>query len=126
MLRALLMDELPLADLFGDGDTATTRRRLATAAELARKLGSHAIDGAHALLKRLNFSLTIQRHRVDSSIACTALLAALDHDAISAEGDDRRIALNVETNIPTASAALALSSLEKRAPKTRRIRSSSH
>jgi DNA invertase Pin-like site-specific DNA recombinase len=98
-LRALLMDELQLASLFDDGDTATTRRRLATAAELARKLGPHAIDGAHALLKRLNFSLTVQRDRVDSNIARAALLAALDHDAASAEGDDRRISLIVDTNI---------------------------
>jgi site-specific DNA recombinase len=98
-LRALLMDDLQLADLFEDGDTATTRRRLATAAELARKLGPHAIDGAHALLKRLNFSLTVQRDRVDSNITHAALLAALDHDAASTEGDDRRIALIVDTNI---------------------------
>jgi site-specific DNA recombinase len=98
-LRALLMDELKLVDLFDDGDTATMRRRLATAAELARKLGPHAMDGAHVLLKRLNFSLTVQRDRVESNIARAALLAALDHDSAAAEGDDRRITLFVDTNI---------------------------
>lgn len=98
-LRTLLMDELELAALFDDGDTATTRRRLATAAELARQLGPHAIDGAHALLRRLSFILTVQNDRVEASVAHSALLAALDHDADTATDDDRWIALNVDTNI---------------------------
>lgn len=98
-LRALLLDEAQLASLFGDGDTATTRRRLATAAEFARHFGPHAIDGAHSLLTRLHFSLIIHRDRVEASVAHTALLAALDHDVGMAAGDDRRIVLTVSTNI---------------------------
>lgn len=98
-LRALLLDEAQLVGLFGDGDTATTRRRLATAAEFARHFGPHAIDGAHSLLTRLNFSLIIHRDRVEASVAHSALLAALDHDVGTLAGNDHRIALMVSTNI---------------------------
>ncbi len=98
-LRALLLDEAQLASLFVDGDTATTRRQLATAVELARHFGPHAIDGAHSLLTRLHFSLIIHRDRVAASVAHSALLAALDHNVGTAAGDDRRIELIVSTNI---------------------------
>jgi DNA invertase Pin-like site-specific DNA recombinase len=98
-LRALLLDEAQLAGLFGDGDTATTRRRLATAVELARHFGPHAIDGAHSLLARLDFAIVIHRDRVEVSVARSALLASLDHDVSPAADDDRRIAVIVDTNI---------------------------
>ena len=98
-LRTLLMDELQLAGLFSDGDTAMTRRRLATAAELARHLGPHATDGARSLLGRLNFSLTVHGDRVEASVARSALLASLDHEGGPAVDDDRRIAVIVGSNI---------------------------
>lgn len=98
-LRSLLMDQLQLAELFDDGDTTTTRRRLTTAAELARHLGPHAKDGAHSLLARLNFSLTVHGDRVEASVARSALLAALDHNVATAADEDQRIALIVDTNL---------------------------
>lgn len=98
-LRALLLDEAQLAGLFGDGDTATTRRRLATAAEFARHFAPHAIDGAHSLLTRLHFSLIILRDRVEASVAHSALLAALDLATGKVAGDEGRIALMVSSNI---------------------------
>jgi DNA invertase Pin-like site-specific DNA recombinase len=98
-LRALLMDELRLAALFINSDAATTRRRLATAAELARHVAPYAIDGARALLARLNFSLKVHGDRVEASIARSALLASLDHHIGTAANDDRRIPVIVDTNI---------------------------
>jgi site-specific DNA recombinase len=98
-LHALLTDERQLVDLLDDGDTATTRLRLATAAELARLLGPYATDGRRSLFRRLDVSLTVYGDRVDASIARAALLAALDHDATVETEDDRRVALTVNTNI---------------------------
>lgn len=97
-LRQLLLNELQLADLI-DGDTATTRRRLATAAELARHLGPNAIDGMQSLLKRLNISLTIYGDRIQACVARPALLAVLDHQMVATADDDPRIALVIDTNI---------------------------
>ncbi len=98
-LQALLTDERQLVDLLDDGDTATTRLRLATAAELARLLGPYATDGMRSLFKRLDVSLTVYGDRVEASIARAALLAALDHDDTVETEDDRRVALTVNTNI---------------------------
>ena len=58
-LHALLTDEWQLVDLLDDRDTATTRLRLAMAAELARLLGPYATDGIRSLFKRLDISLTV-------------------------------------------------------------------
>jgi site-specific DNA recombinase len=98
-LHGLLKDERQLVDLLDGGDTATTRLRLATAAELAQLLGPYATDGMRSLFRRLDVSLTVYGDRVDASIARAALLAALDHNAAVATEDDRRIALTVNTNI---------------------------
>jgi site-specific DNA recombinase len=98
-LLGLLIDERQLVDLLDDGDTTTTRLRLATAAELARLLGPYATDGMHSLFRRLDVSLTVYGDRVEASIAHAALVAALDHNATFSTGDERRVALTVNTNI---------------------------
>ena len=98
-IRKLLLDELRLAEHCSDADTATMRKRLATAAELALQVGPNSAGGARSLLERLNFFLTIHAGRVEASVARAALLAALDSQAPAQVVGDERIPLTIDTNI---------------------------
>ncbi|MGN6690258.1 MAG: recombinase family protein, partial [Sphingopyxis sp.] len=98
-LRTLLLDEERLVRLDEGTSAVLTRRRLETASELARQVAPQAILGARNLFERLRLIVVIHADRVEASISCAALIAALDHEHHQPDDTDERLDLVINANI---------------------------
>ncbi|UZK66710.1 recombinase family protein [Sphingomonas sp. M1-B02] len=109
-IHSLLLNEVKSNGLCEGGDTATVRKRLAAAAELALQVGPDSRSWARSLLERLDFSITVHAGRIDASVARDALLATLDHEAPAAPSDGPRIVVALDITWRNRGARLVITS----------------